>query len=211
MLRIVLAFVLVTIVMGEGCCPYDAWEGTFGLVTGTVQGGESHLTLGALYLHVDSAKKVIVSEGGLTVDGYGFQLKAIQDYEKGTEYDIVNGNCTTKRLGPWKSKCIPDNAVVVQDTYLGAGFEKVAVKTYLYTENGLQVYSTVTANGCIPIASVQSGTTLEGVPTVTAAEFSGITRGVKDPSVFNIPAICNLENPFERFLNSHHWRRSVFP
>ncbi|KAL3876401.1 hypothetical protein ACJMK2_034250 [Sinanodonta woodiana] len=208
MMRIVLALVLVTMVMGEGCCPYDAWEGTFGLVTGTVQDGNSHLTQSALNLHVNSAKKIIVSEGGMQVDGYGFQLKAIQDYDKGTEYDIIDNKCTTKSLGPWKSRCIPDDAQVVQNTYVGAGSEKVAVKTYLYMEDGLQVYSTVTARDCVPIMSVQSGVTSKGVSTVTVSEFSGITQGVKDPSVFNIPAICH-ENAFQRYLSSIRWRRSV--
>ncbi|KAL3876400.1 hypothetical protein ACJMK2_034249 [Sinanodonta woodiana] len=211
MMRIVLAHVLVTMVMGEGCCPYDAWEGTLGLVTGTEQGGQSHLTLGALNLHVNSAKKIIVSEGEMDVDGYGFQLKAIQDYMKGTEYDIVNGKCTTKSIGPWKSRCIPDDAQIVQNTYIGAGSEKVAVKTYLYMEDGLQVYSTVTARDCVPIMSVQSGVTSKGVSTVTASEFSGITKGVKDPSIFNIPAICNPKNPLARYLDALRKRRSVDP
>ncbi|KAK3612477.1 hypothetical protein CHS0354_032093 [Potamilus streckersoni] len=213
MLRIVLALVLVSMVMGEGCCPYDVWEGTLGLVTGTEEGGEAHLTLGSLNLHVNSARKVIVSEVGLEVDQEPFQLKAIQDYNEGTEFKIADGYCTKKQkqFPTWKSYCIPDDAEVVQNTYIGAGSEKVAVKTYSYKENGLQVYSTVTARGCIPIVSVKSGRTLEGVPTVTVEEFSGITQGVDDPSVFDIPSICRHENPFERFLNLHRWRLSVLP
>ncbi|KAK3612475.1 hypothetical protein CHS0354_032091 [Potamilus streckersoni] len=148
--------------MGEGCCPYDAWEGFEGLLSGTEQGGKSHLTQGSFSLHLNNTKKMVASEVELVVDGFLIRLKSIQDYNTRTEYDIMNGKCTKKPLEQWKPKCVPDDAQVVQNTYFGAGSEKVAVKTYLYTDNGLQVYSTVTASGCIPIVAALSGITVEG-------------------------------------------------
>ncbi|KAL3876402.1 hypothetical protein ACJMK2_034251 [Sinanodonta woodiana] len=211
MLRIVLAVVLVVTIKGEGCCPYDAWEGFEGLLTGTVQGGQSHLTQGAFTLHLNNTKRMVASEVDLVVDGVVIRLKSIQDYNTGTEYDIMDGKCTKKPIGQWKPQCIPDDAKVVQNTYIGAGSEKVAVKTYLYTDNGLQVYATVTASGCIPVMAAISGTTAQGVPTVSVVEFSGITSGIKDPSVFSIPAICNsLDIPHQHIPIFKGLRRSFF-
>ncbi|KAK3603356.1 hypothetical protein CHS0354_025962 [Potamilus streckersoni] len=44
MLHIVLAALFVAMVMGEGCCPPDAWEGVVGLMIGSVHSKNLHLT-----------------------------------------------------------------------------------------------------------------------------------------------------------------------
>ncbi|KAL3876393.1 hypothetical protein ACJMK2_034243 [Sinanodonta woodiana] len=211
MLRIVLALVSLATVMGEGCCPPDVWEGLEGLLAGSVQAGKPHLTKGGLMLHLNNTGKIIAIEEDLFVDDHEIKLKIIQDYNRGTEYMIMDGKCTKKTLEPWKPKCIPDDAQVVQNTYFGAGSAMLAVKTYSFMEKGLQVYATATVSGCIPIVEVMSGTTAEGVSTVDVVEFSGITLGIKDPSVFNIPSICNSESvPFMHIPSTSRLRRSVF-
>ncbi|KAL3883285.1 hypothetical protein ACJMK2_029568 [Sinanodonta woodiana] len=212
MLQFVLAPLFVAMVTGEGCCPPDAWEGVAGLMVGSVKDKNPHLTKGVLMLHLNTTSGMIAIEEELLVDGLKMKLKVIQDYNKKTEYVIKYGKCTKTALKSSIPRCLPANATLVENTFLGAGFENVAVKIYRFSVRGLEVYFTVTAYDCIPVVAIASGYIPDKkVSVLEVLEYSGITVGVKDPSVFDIPAICQpVESSSEFFPVMSHWSRSVF-
>ncbi|KAL3883194.1 hypothetical protein ACJMK2_029510 [Sinanodonta woodiana] len=188
MLHILLAPLLVTMVMGEGCCPPDAWEGVAFMVA-SVQNKATHLTKGVLMSHTNFTLGMIVIEGEVHVDGLSKKVIEIKDYNKKIKYDINDGRCIKKTLQSKIPRCLPENTTLVENTYIGTGTEKVAVKMYRSDVGGLETNFTVTANECIPIVVIVSSI-IPNSEVMRVYEYSGITVGVKDPSVFDIPAIC---------------------
>ncbi|KAK3603357.1 hypothetical protein CHS0354_025963 [Potamilus streckersoni] len=210
MSHIALAPLLVAMVMGEGCCPPDAWEGVVGLMIGSVKGKNPHLTKGVQMWHQNVTLGMIAIEEELLVDGLKMKLKVIQDYNKKNEYFIKDGKCTKMTLVPSIPRCLPENATLVENTYFGAGSENVAVKIYRFNTRGLETYFTVTANDCIPVMEIASGT-LPNAQVMKVSEYTGISLGVKDPSVLNIPAICqSVEDSAGYVPIMSRWRRSDF-
>ncbi|KAL3862071.1 hypothetical protein ACJMK2_008066 [Sinanodonta woodiana] len=192
MLRLLLAFVLVVMAMGKGCCPPKAWEGFVGTMSGFMKDGKPHSSKGLLMYHTNDTLGMVDSEGDIIIDRLlTLKIRIIKDNNKMIGYNIMNGKCTKKTLVRKELDCIPENATLVRSTYLGAGPETLAVKVYRFMDGDTEVYSTVTSSGCIPLDHV-----LTGIHPDTKAEFigveqvSGITVGVKDPSVFDIPSIC---------------------
>ncbi|KAK3603358.1 hypothetical protein CHS0354_025964 [Potamilus streckersoni] len=212
MLHIVLAALFVAMVMGEGCCPPDAWEGEVDLTVGYSEDKNQHLTKGVLTLHVNNSLGMIAIEEELLVDGSKIKLKVIQDYNKKTEYTLIGGKCIKKPLESSIPRCLPENSTLVNRTYIGAGSENVAVKVYRFNVGDIETDFTVTACDCIPVVAILSGTLAdEQVSVLEVLVYSGITVGVEDPSVFNIPAICKkAEMSTGYFSIMSRWRRSVF-
>ncbi|KAL3882895.1 hypothetical protein ACJMK2_029197 [Sinanodonta woodiana] len=191
MLHIVLAPLLVTMVMGEGCCFPDAWEGVAFMMVGSVKNKTPHLTKGVVMFHMNYTLGMIVIQGEFLVDGLNKKVNILKDYNKKIKYHISDGKCTKNTLETRIPRCLPENTTLVENTYLGSGTEKVAVKMYSSNVGGLEMNFTVTANGCFPIVAILSGIIPNSqVPVMKVYEHSGSTVGIKDPSVFDIPAIC---------------------
>ncbi|KAL3862073.1 hypothetical protein ACJMK2_008068 [Sinanodonta woodiana] len=192
MLRLLLAFVLIVMVKGEGCCPPKAWEGYAITMAGLMKDGVPYSAKCFLTYHTNDTLGMIEMEGNITIDRWLTQkIRVIRDINKNLEYFIMDGRCSKKPMARKILECISENASLVLNTYLGAGPEKLAVKVYRFIDGNIEVYSTVTSSACIPVVEVTTG-----IHPTTNAEFmevsqlSGITIGVKDPSVFDIPSIC---------------------
>ncbi|KAK3591059.1 hypothetical protein CHS0354_026073 [Potamilus streckersoni] len=203
MLRLLLALVLIVKVLGKGCCPPDTWEGFVGTMAGSVKDGVPHLTKGFLRYHLNSTLGMVEVEGDVIVDGWHTKIKIIKDFNKNIEYVIVNGNCFQLTLGPQVPNCIPDNADLLLNTYFGSGSETMGVKVYRYMVEDIEVYSTVTSSGCIPVDDVATGTLSHTkAEFIEVVQISNFTVGVEDRSVFNIPSIC--DSPAFQNISSGH-------
>ncbi|KAL3862072.1 hypothetical protein ACJMK2_008067 [Sinanodonta woodiana] len=193
MLRLLLAFVLVVMVMGEGCCPPNAWEGFLGTMAGFIKYGVPHSTKSFLTYHTNSTLGMIYMEGDVIIDRWPTQkIRIFFDNNKNIEYLIMNNRCSKRTLARKQRNCIPENATRVLKTYLGAGPETLAVIVYRFMDRDTEVYSTVTSDSCIPVNTVATGTNPAFKDEYMEVEqLSGITVGVKDPSVFDIPSMCH--------------------
>ncbi|KAL3862070.1 hypothetical protein ACJMK2_008065 [Sinanodonta woodiana] len=192
MLRLLLAFVLVGMVMGEGCCPPNAWEGFVGTMVGFNENGVPHLTKGFFVYHQNSTLGMVAMEGDMLFDGWYTKIKIIKDNIKNIQYVIINGTCTKQTLVLKAPNCIPENATRLLNTYLGAGPENLVVKVYRFMQEDTEVYSTVTSSGCIPVDYVITGThPVTKAVFMEVVQITFITVGVKDPTVFVIPSVCD--------------------
>ncbi|KAL3862069.1 hypothetical protein ACJMK2_008064 [Sinanodonta woodiana] len=206
MLRLLLAFVLVGMAMGEGCCPPIAWEGFIGTMVGSVEDAVPHLTMSFLKYHTNITLGMIEMEGNIIIDrGQTQQIRIIIDNNKMTQYFIMNGKCARRTLARKVLNCVPENATLVLNTYLGAGPETLTVKVYRFLVEDIEVYSTVTSSGCIPVEHVLTGIHPDTkVALLEVAQVSGVTVGVKNPSVFDIPSICqsaNISSDYAHFMS----------
>ncbi|KAL3876391.1 hypothetical protein ACJMK2_034241 [Sinanodonta woodiana] len=208
-MSVILFLAFVAIAAGEGCCPPDQWEAGQDIMVGMVTAGATHLSKGLNRVHIDATQKIIAAEESLVVDGAPVQLKVIQDFVKGIQYLIQNSVCQKTTIGPWVSRCVPDNATLVHSVSIGSGKNTLAVKTYNVKQGDLDIYVTVTADGCIPVSQNQAGSS-SGVNQMIVVGFYDVTQGIKDRSVFDVPAECNGVAIQERIHPTTKLASSVF-
>jgi hypothetical protein len=77
------------------------------------------------------------------------------------------------------------DAKLVLSTYYGVGNNKVDIDMYTYMDGGMQSTLSVTKDGCVPMAEHMKMST--GILDIG---FMGLTLGIKDMSVFDIPKGC---------------------
>ena len=77
------------------------------------------------------------------------------------------------------------DAKLVLSTYYGVGNNKVDIDVYTYMDGGMQSTLSVTKDGCVPMAEHMKMST--GILDIG---FMGLTLGIKDMSVFDIPKGC---------------------
>ena len=73
-------------------------------------------------------------------------------------------------------------------TYYGIGDNKYEIDVYEFMVDGKKMELSVTKGSCVPVGEQQQ--LANGFADVG---FIGLTEGIKDPSVFNIPSECNRE------------------
>ena len=74
---------------------------------------------------------------------------------------------------------------MILSTYYGVGNNKVDIYMYTYMVGGMSTTLAVTKDGCVPMAEHMTMKT--GILDIG---FMGLTLGIKDMSVFNIPKGC---------------------
>ncbi|KAL3876397.1 hypothetical protein ACJMK2_034246 [Sinanodonta woodiana] len=191
MLLYMLVLGLVTLEYGEPCCVPDAMEGVAEMVFSTTMHGMLRLVKGRAMVHLNLTLGMMEIEAEISVNGHETNITVIYDYNQEIQYTIINGSCTKFVLNATIPKCIPENATLVEETFLGAGSEQVPVKTYTFMIANDDVYFTVTSSGCVPILmDLSLHLATKQAVGIEVVKFSGITMGVKDPSIFDIPSIC---------------------
>ncbi|XP_070531920.1 ependymin-related protein 1-like [Ptychodera flava] len=170
------------------CCPPTKWEGQFGELGGYVtdKTKESGVFTVAATAHIDSDIQKVAMETAR-------QVKIIQDYKKKIMYTIAGGNCTKTALqGTVEDDvCIPDRAKYFTTlTYFG---EDLIADDYIYdiVLHGMKLttISLVTRSSCIPMG-LQGKVEAKDVKAIYSGGFFNVTLGIEDPSVFDVPAIC---------------------
>ena len=75
-------------------------------------------------------------------------------------------------------------------TYYGFDANRIDIDMYSFIHDGVQITLSVTKEGCVPVA--QHMMSNDGI---TDASFVGITLGIKDISIFNVPTYCQNVAP----------------
>lgn len=177
---------LVVGVWGQ-CCPPDVYEVTQDVYAEVRKNGTAEITRGMqrvsydgeskrLYIHGIDYTKNIVSE-------------VIMDYKHGKEYVWANGYCRVLPVGNFSKSCIPENAKLLTQTYMGAPPHQLSVQMYSFEKDSNEAFATVTEE-CTPIEAHFSKVAAGYVEFIV---FSNFSTGIKDTSVFTPPAICQKE------------------
>ncbi|XP_076087538.1 uncharacterized protein LOC143057953 [Mytilus galloprovincialis] len=191
-----LHFVRFALFVGQvyPCCLPEKVEGKMVMSIGLKNNGDP-LTITAIYdkwvMDTTIAKSYL--SGTLYVQGQAIHQKVFQDYSQGIQFELAMGNCTVKPL-PFsftsigRKLCLPPSTKIMT-SYYGSALETLDFDMYLIPIHGGQMTMSLTPKGCAPIS--ESISTEEGVFNFG---FMGLTSGITDPSVFEMPQSCkNLQ------------------
>ncbi|XP_070532952.1 ependymin-related protein 1-like [Ptychodera flava] len=170
------------------CCVPKQMEGNVGHFGGYYQDGSGGgVITGLTRVHYDFYAEKIA-----TVD---FDNRIINDFNTSTQYIIV------KEEHCWKAElpgtyddftCIPDNAIDLGPLVLG--IDVLYGRTYgvqtTFEDTNVTQYVTVTEDDCVTVVVdyISNGPETTQIQCIGFYDF---TLGFKDPSVFDVPEICN--------------------
>lgn len=188
---------LITIVFRvDGCCMPAQWQGIEMVDVGTSVNGTNNDIKIAMNVSYDSTiKKVAVDMYIRTSAGEKTKEFVLQDYSTGIQYVVERGRCIKMPISQsdFPMQCVPKNATAVLRSFVGGGTAKIATTTYLIEFPGVgEGFLTMTDEGCYPITYEVAGR-VQGVDLLETVALYGITDGIVDPSVFDVPAICKSE------------------
>ncbi|CAG2216356.1 unnamed protein product [Mytilus edulis] len=132
-------------------------------------------------------KQTINANSGLT------EQILLQDFNKNKEYVIKDNNCTTlNHTTSVELACIPLGYKILSRSYVGTGMTKVNATLYKYMDiTGTRFFFKVVDDGCIPLMTdTESPNWIGEGSKKTTVTYMGITKGIHDPTVFNVPTIC---------------------
>ncbi|XP_002732744.1 ependymin-related protein 1-like [Saccoglossus kowalevskii] len=203
---IVLLASFVALTTAYKCCPPKQFESTMGQFGGTcTRQGKSGIFTVYGPLHYDYSKEMVALEEYISAGEQQFKVKVIQDFNSNTQYVIMAGKCTKSDLpGSIDDTCIPDAA-----EYIGTnvyGLDALTADSYTYNAQqmgaNVSVGVAVTANECLPFGLTIFADQPQA-ETISFIGFMNVTLGIKDPSVFDIPKICDHDDiiPFKAMGN----------
>ncbi|XP_053391994.1 mammalian ependymin-related protein 1-like [Mercenaria mercenaria] len=192
-LRILLSvFALTSVVQCQikPCCYPDQWEAVEGILAGSMNDeGDTAITNAYIQIAYDAKEQRVYGEETATTGSLTKQYTFLQLYNESVQYTIVNKTCTRSKLAPWNNQnCIPANASFVSQYRLGLN-QSIMVSDFSYNTGTVSNVVTVTNDMCVPVVTQRTGN-INGVEVMLSAGVQGITAGIKDPSVFNVPDIC---------------------
>ena len=77
------------------------------------------------------------------------------------------------------------DAKMVLSSFFGAGNNKMNIEIYNYMNMGKETSLTVTKGSCIPLTTYQKGQNY-----VLSINYFGITLGIRNMTVFDVPKAC---------------------
>ncbi|XP_063414213.1 uncharacterized protein LOC134696393 [Mytilus trossulus] len=184
-----IAVFAVFVQLASSCCGPAQWEGYEGVHAGAQVNGTGGEGRGLLNISVDANINKVVVRGYSMWNGQQVKQHILNDYSAGKKYTVYGGKCVTADLPPYpapgKLNCVPSDAKLVLSTYYGIGDNKYEIDVYEFMVEGKKMEFSVTKGSCVPVGEQQQLT--NGFADVG---FIGLTEGIKDPSVFNIPSEC---------------------
>lgn len=174
------------------CCMPQKLEGKVGMSIGLKNNGDP---LGITAMYDKWAMDTTIAKGYLSgtlyIMGYEVHQEIFQDYSQGIQYELVMGNCTVKPLPlafkPVGGKfCMPPSSKIMT-SYNGLADDTLDFDMYLIQFHGCQVTMSLTTKDCAPLS--ESFLTQEGIFNIG---FMGLTEGITDPSVFDMPETCKV-------------------
>ncbi|XP_052076423.1 ependymin-related protein 1-like [Mytilus californianus] len=185
-----IAVFAVFVQLASSCCGPAQWEGYEGVFAGVQANGTGGEGKGLLNISVDANINKVAIKGYSMWNGQRVKQHLLNDYSAGNSYTAYNGKCLTAALPPYPSpgklNCVPYDAKLVLSTYYGAGDNKYEIDVYEFMVDGIKIELSVNKGSCVPVGEHQQ--LANGFADVG---FMGITEGIKDPSVFDIPPECN--------------------
>lgn len=213
MIKVLTLFCLISVVGGDyPCCTVRAWEAIQGFLLGSVYSGKPQEHEGLSLISYDQDRLMINSytEQSSTIDGIR-KYRYLQDFKNKVHYMIDETGCTKQKdAAPFPPPCVPAGSVKVTSYYYGGSKSPLYVDVYrtpvVSTEHG---FVTVTTNGCVPVAQANYGGN-EQSAQMRSFSYSNFTVGIRNTTVFDIPAECKHAS----FLNVKpmhvdHFRRTV--
>ncbi|XP_076086896.1 uncharacterized protein LOC143057473 [Mytilus galloprovincialis] len=172
------------------CCMPQQLEGTVGMSIALSNNGNP-LQITAVYdkWAMDTAIGKGYLSGTVYVGGHAIHQEIVQDFNNQVQYEAALGNCTIKPL-PFDfgteggQICLPSSSKV-WSSYHGLGDDTLKVDTYFFTFDAGQFTMTMTTKGCAPVS--EGFQTKDGVFNIGVM---GLTSGITDPSVFELPSPC---------------------
>ncbi|XP_052082626.1 uncharacterized protein LOC127720190 [Mytilus californianus] len=189
------------------CCMPQKLEGKVGMSIGLKNNGDP---LGITAMYDKWAMDTTIAKGYLSgtlyVMGYEVHQEVFQDYSQGIQYELTMGNCTAKSLPlafkPVGGKfCMPPSSKIMT-SYNGLADDTLDFDMYLIHVRGCQITMSMTTKECAPLS--ESFLTQEGIFNIG---FMGLTEGITDPSVFEMPEICKV---LQRSMRKRDVRESPF-
>ncbi|XP_070531921.1 ependymin-related protein 1-like [Ptychodera flava] len=190
------------------CCPPTQYECLYGQMGGfyvesTKQAG---LLSAAANVHSDGKNGKVAFSEEVNSGGHVSHVKVVQDFKKSVQYLVIDGVCTKTALpGTFDDNaCIPDDAQFITTIDYGIGALQANVFLYNVVQMGSNTtaYVAVKTTDCVPIGTnnvvVSAGTT-----TVVSGGFVNVTLGIKDPSVFDVPASCDHTFPIKKMQDTY--------
>ncbi|XP_070532956.1 ependymin-related protein 1-like [Ptychodera flava] len=174
------------------CCPPDTWEGVMGTNGGYLESsGETGPISEEALVHHDRNRSIqvtVYNEG--RVDEY----RVIRDYIANEEYTVVNETSCTRSYLPGTFEdgyCVPAYARHNGVHVYGINGLYTNVYTYELSYGDVDIKQSVivTSDDCVPLAAVYTETN-PSKSQFRSIGFYNLTTEIKDPSVFDIPAMC---------------------
>ncbi|CAC5402989.1 unnamed protein product [Mytilus coruscus] len=185
-----IAVFAVFVQIASSCCGPAQWEGYESVSSGLQFNGTGTEGIGLLNMSVDANINKVAIKGYSMWNGQRVKQHNLYDYSAGKSYSVYNGKCLKADLSPYPSpgkiNCVPSDAKLVLSTYYGTGDNKYEIDVYEYMIDGKKMELSVNKGSCLPVGQHQQIT--NGFADIG---FMGITEGIKDPSVFDIPPECN--------------------
>ncbi|XP_002732738.1 ependymin-related protein 2-like [Saccoglossus kowalevskii] len=185
---------LIACTAAQKCCPPKQFEAFMGEVGGTcTPQGQSGLFFVTGQVHYDYKKAMVAAEEYISTEKQ-VKVQIIQDYNSNTQYVVQAGKCTKSDLpGSIENTCVPDYAVYGGRLVYGLN---AALEIDMYSFEGQQLgtnYSVqvlVTSKECLYFAQ---NTFIDSpqVDIIMNSGYTNTTLGIKDPSVFDVPKICD--------------------
>ncbi|CAI9743330.1 XP_014784840.1PREDICTED: uncharacterized protein LOC106879679 [Octopus vulgaris] len=131
-----------------------------------------------------------------------FSLTSVHiEVKTGIMYIMTGGTCKKSKLdiswlqGTELPHCIPSNAHLDREIYLGGPHEDIEVMTYTHAVKHGVRHLTVSAHHCYPIQEVfyfrDSSVSDKSTGNGTISQVKNLKLSVDDPSVFDVPDICH--------------------
>ncbi|KAL4239889.1 hypothetical protein ACF0H5_000689 [Mactra antiquata] len=185
---VLLSMLICMVYGGNICCLPEQWEGMQGFQTGSLDDqGHTAITLGSVGTSYDATNKRVRLVENIISGGNSQEFTILQLFNQNVQYNIKNQTCTSSRAPAWTENCIPDTATMTGKYRLGLN-QSIEVTGYVWTQGNVSIGLDVT-DGCVPITQGTQGE-VSGVQFMSGTSVLGITVGIKDPSVFDVPAIC---------------------
>ncbi|WAQ96769.1 hypothetical protein MAR_029459 [Mya arenaria] len=174
----------------SGCCFPRQYAANQGIMKATVQGGHFSIMYGNMYYWFDAVRRMETYLEDLTVDGVESRVTVIKDYNvTNTKYVIANDKCRKMSLTPFKEGCIPDWATKLVDSHFADAATGQRIQIHNTSAGSATSFLVSSPDGCFPIYDLSAVPT-GSAPYMQAVQFYNFTLGIQDPSVFDIPAIC---------------------
>merc|ERR1712063_9401 len=139
----------------------------------------------------DVERKLVVSRQSLKYDNTTIQQTIMNDYKAGIMYILnADGSCSASTMETSFPFCIPDNATHNGRVNFGFGDNTVAADSFSAVFGKPTMYIVVTTNSCVPLTEAFVGQA-GGLDIMESLHYSGISLGIADATIMNIPAICN--------------------
>ncbi|CAG2188571.1 unnamed protein product [Mytilus edulis] len=194
--KLLLVFSLSVIVgQAYSCCMPQKLEGQIGMSIGLKNNG-TPLAMTAFYdkWAMDTSIGRGYLSGTIYYGRYPTHQEVFQDINLGKQYELSYGRCTVSPLlfdiKPVGGKyCMPPSDKIMA-SYKGLPNDTVDFDMYLIQFPGGQMTMSLTTKDCAPLS--ESIHTTEGVFNMG---FMGLTEGITDPSVFEMPQACKDLQP----------------